>query len=408
MLILHHARILDGTGAPPLEGQSIVIQGGRIAAIGTQVPADCGNHLDLQGCTVIPALIDAHTHFSGSGIPALAGMHGRLASRDYAEAREGYIRYGVLTVRTAGDFAQDMLAFQADSLAGRVRSPRVVACGPVFQAPGGHPGFTVYGADPDILRRACILVDEGMDIEGEVARVAASGASWIKAFYAYINKPAYPAAAPALSPRALARIAMAAERENLPLMVHVDDIDGAILAAELGARSVEHLINNGVEDPRPIGDSEVARLKAAGVTIVPTMFAVRQVDGTLPGAPAVYPALCESVRRLYEAGVPLGVGCDAGIPDVYFGDSLHRELACFVQAGVPPLDALRMATLGNASLLGLAPELGSVAPGKKADLVVLGSDPLENIAHTRDIRMVLQEGHILYDNLEGSICCSSI
>lgn len=408
MLVLKNARILDGTGAPPLEGRCIVVQEGRIAAICDAVPDGSGHVLDLRGMTVIPALCDVHTHFSGSGVPALAGMYGRLASRSYAEAREDYIRHGVLNVRTAGDFAGDMLAFQSDSLAGKLRSPRVYACGPMFQARGGHPCYTVFGSDPEIEQKACIIVDDDTDIEGEVARVAAAGAKWIKAFYAYINKPAYPASAPSLTPRVLARIAMAAERENIPLMVHVDDIDGAILAAELGARSVEHLINNGVEAPRAIGDSEIARLKATGATIVPTMVSVRHADGSLPGAPLVYDALKVSVKRLYDAGVPLGVGCDSGIPNVYFGDSLHGELACFVEAGIPPLEALRLATSGNAGLLGIQQELGTVEPSKKADLVVLGSDPLQKIENTRDIRLVMMEGRILHDQLEESRCCKNI
>jgi imidazolonepropionase-like amidohydrolase len=96
----------------------------------------------------------------------------------------------------------------------------------------------------------------------------------------------------------------------------------------------------------------------------------------------------KAVMKCYNAGIPMAVGCDAGIPFVPFGEAVHDEMACLNDVGIPPLEVITMATSGNAKLLGMDDHIGTIEPGKEADLIVLEKDPLEDIKNTKTIELV--------------------
>ena len=400
MLVFKNSCVIDGTGAAPLTDATVILDGKLIKQVGRAIPVPGGAQvIDLKGKTLLPGFSDAHTHMGGSSILERPGASSRFASYDFAENRENALRWGVTALRSAGDFTPDILEFRDDVNAGKLRSPRIVASGRFFQARGGHPLSTVYSDDPVIAENACVLVDDHTDIEAEVGKLADLGVDWIKAIICDDNKFKYPdTKSPCLSDSQLRRISDAAHGRNLPFMAHVDDIGDLVRAMNAGVDTVEHTINVATSD-HEMTDEVLKLLTGSDVWVVPTLVATKIHDGSIAGAPLVWPALQTAVARMIDAGVRLGVGCDSGIPFVPFGECVHIEMELLTEAGYTPLQAITAATGNNAIMMRTSNIFGTVAPGMAADLVVLGSDPLVDINNSRDIRMVLRDGAVVFDKM---------
>ena len=402
MFAIINARIIDGTKKPPVENGTILVENGVISKVGTGVPLPEGiSVLNAAGKTVIPGLLDAHTHFGGTSGFERPGFGLPVETVDYAEAREGFLRWGVTTVRTCGDVSPEILDFRDAVNEGTFAypSPTVVAVGPWFQKMNGHPAFTVGlaagMAEPDRREKSCILIDEATDIEAEVKRVAQMNVDAIKVFLGHINKTNYPTPVPKLSREELRRVVTAAHENGKTVLCHVDEPSELLEASLCGVDCVEHLMAVGAQET-VLTDEMVEVLLKNHTKVDPTMICMKAWDnGQLKGAEPVYEKLKTAVKKLYDAGVPLYAGCDSGIPFVPFGESLHDEMSCLCEAGIPAAKVLQMATLGNAQLFGLAKKTGSIEAGKAADLVALNADPLENIENTKKIAWVIKDGKIV-------------
>lgn len=400
MIAITHARLIDGTGASRKEDMTVVARDGRIVSIeqgGT--PPEEAIVVNAAGKTLIPGLIDLHTHFSGSSRWTRPGLASSDASIEYAEAREGFLQWGVTTVRTCGDMADDMFAFaRAQREGAALPSPRVVACGPWFQAEGGHPYNTVYKGNEDIREKACIFVGETTDVAFEVERVQAAGADFVKLFLAHIDRTNNGASVPTIDRGQAARIVDAAHARGMKVAVHVDSVGEMVEAARLGADTIEHCVNVGSVNPA-LTDEMVEAVKTSGAAVVPTMVALRPWEEFCGFENSVYPYDLALTRRFYSEGIPLGIGCDSGIPMIAFGESLHDEMANFASAGIDPLDVIRIATRENAEILGLSKDVGTIEAGKCADMVLLSADPLSDIRNTKKISMVIRSGRIVGDSI---------
>jgi imidazolonepropionase-like amidohydrolase len=398
MLVFKNAFLIDGTGGDPVQGAAVAVDGKKIVQVGKDISWPEGAWvIDLQGKPLLPGFSDAHTHIGGSDRLDRPGLTGRFGSYDYAKNREAALNWGVTTVRSAGDFTPEILTYRDAVNRGRIRSPRILASGRMIQANGGHPAFTVFLSDQSVIDNACILLNDNTDIEAEIKKLAEAGVDWIKAFLSDDNKMQYPNTAPRLSNGQLRRIAVAAHQCGKPLMVHVDDIGNLAEALAIGADSVEHAVNVATSD-HEISDEVLTSLTSRDVWVVPSMVATKNHDGSVTGAPLVYPALEKAIRRMVQAGVKIGVGCDSGIPFVPYGECVHTEMELLTAVGLSPLAAITAATGGNAKMFRREDVFGTVEPGQAADLVVLGANPLADIKNTRDIKMVLRDGKVVVDN----------
>ena len=399
MIALINASLIDGTGSPPVAGATVVIQGKRITEAGAGVPIpDGATVIDLKGKTLLPAFSDVHTHFGGTDMLTRPGLGGSDATYDYALNSGSCIDWGVTTVRSAGDFMPDLVSYRSDAAMGGLRAPRILTAGRMFVARGGHPLYTVYSGNEDIRDNACVVCDDSTDIDAEVKKLADAGVDWIKAFLSTINKMDYPNPVPRLPHETLKKISDSAHKYGKPVMIHVETPQDAEEAVDIGADSIEHLIGVGTTNFE-ISDVLLKKLADSSTHVVPTLVGIKAHDGGLAGAQPVYSHLEKAVKKLADAVVKLGVGCDSGIPFVPCGESIHTEMELFVSAGISPLDALCMATSGNAKLLRLDGSLGTIEPGKLADLVVLNANPLEDIRNTRSIALVIKEGSVVVDKM---------
>ena len=399
MLAFINARVIDGTGNPPIESAAVIVNGARIEAVGTDLPIPEGvTVIDLVGRTLLPALSDAHTHFGGADLLSRPGLGGRDITYDYALNSDVNLQWGVTTIRSAGDFMPDIVSYRNDVESNGLHAPRILTAGRMFMAPGGHPLDTVFMHNEAIRDNACILCHDDTDIDAEVKNLADAGVDWIKAFLSTMNKMNYPHPVPRLPHETLKKIVDAAHKYGKPAMLHVENPDDMMEAVELGVDSIEHTIGVGSRSFEMSNDL-LSKLRSSGTYVVPTLSAIKAHDCMPEGAELVCPHLEIAVKRMADAGVCLGVGCDSGIPFLPYGECVHTEMELLVELGLPPLEVLCIATRDNAKLFRLDNTLGTIKAGKLADLVVLDADPLSDIRNTRQICLVIKEGRIAADRM---------
>lgn len=399
MLTFKNAFLINGKNEKPKTDITVIVEGQKITGVGKGCHIPPESHvIDLKGKPLLPGFSDVHSHIGGNFNPSRPGLTGRFDSYDYAENVNSALSWGVTTIRSAGDYTPDILSFRDDVAAGKVNAPRIIASGRMIQAQGGHPAFTVFSGNSDVIANACIQVTDDTDIELEVKKLVDSGVDWIKTFISKVNKIDYPNKVPRLSNKQLQRISDAAHKHGKPLMVHVEDIPDLEEAVKIGADTIEHLINPGTSDHN-VTDNTLKLLTSHNVWLVPTMTVSLNHDGSVQGAPRIYNDLEKAMRQIIDAGVKIGVGCDSGVPFVPYGECVHSELELFTSVGISPLEAITAATGGNARLLRCDDLFGTIEEGMVADMVVLGSNPLDDIKNTRDIKMVIREGRIVVDKL---------
>ena len=342
-----NVRVFDGRQLVP--GGTVVICGGRIGTdpAGAQV-------IDGAGGVLLPGLIDAHVHLDGPGrLAALAG-------------------YGVTTALDMASVPEETAA-----LRGRLGQTDIRSAGIPAIAPG-----SLHSHIPGVGQRGLIAGPD--EAKRFVADRVAEGSDYIKIVVGSPLADHEQATIDAL-------VAVAHEQGKL-VVAHASSVESVAKAQAAGADILTHAPRDGVLDP-----VAVARAVAAGRVVVPTLAMMEAIVNNLAPPDADYAYSRASVAALHEAGVPILAGTDAndspGTPSrVPHGDSLHHELELLVDAGLSPRHALRAATSLPARYFGL-PDRGAIEPGLRADLVLIGDDPLRDIRATRSIRRIWCGGY---------------
>jgi imidazolonepropionase-like amidohydrolase len=398
-LFIRGARIFDGTGAPASVG-NVLIRGERIVAAGPAVrPPRRARVVDARGLTLIPGLHDLHAHLRS---PALDGPD------DLGKAYAGYLLNGITSV---SDFSVsgEMLAPIRNMVAsGAVAAPRL-SLAVRLGVPGGHGTeygwgrfFTLQAATP---RAAHLAMARALPYRPDVVKVFADG-------WRYGRSPSLNS----MDAPTLAAIVEEAHAAGLPVITHTVTLEGARLAAAAGVDALGHGIGDALVD-----DALISLMKARGTAYIPTLVTYepqqdrrfdpaewrrlrpteRAREEALRAAPAPpvpelesrrWTIMRENVRRLKAAGIPIGIGTDAGIGGVYHGTATLREIGWLAKLGFTPAEALRAATAISAGILRKGGDQGRIAPGYRADLVLTGGRPDERIGDVYDVRRVFVAG----------------
>ena len=414
-LVLEHVRVIDGTGAPPREDQSIAIVDGKLAA----QPAAGAERLDLSGRTVMPGLVGMHDHLF---YPMGGGIFGEMG---YSFPRL-YLAAGVTTIRTAGSIEPYTdLEIKHAIDAGKAPGPKIWASGPYLEGPGS------FAVQMHALR-------DPADARAFVNFWADQGATSFKAYNT-------------LSRAELSAAIEAAHKRGLKVTAHLCSI-GFTEAAQLGIDDLEHGLLVDTEffagkkpdqcpNPREAyedlakmspGDPRLAALIAElvkrKVAITSTLAVfdafteegfrraltpavleavsadtrARLLQAHISRNPAVWPALVKLEmafeRAFAQAGGLLIAGCDpTGNGAVLAGYGDWRDVELLVDAGFTPLEALKIHSLNGAIWLGQQDRIGTLSPGKDADLVVVQGDPSKNIADIEKVEIVFKQG-VGYDS----------
>jgi imidazolonepropionase-like amidohydrolase len=407
VLALTNVRLIDGTGHDPIENMTIVIDGNRIKNVGlvTSYP-DNTNVADLRGLTVMPGLIDCHLHLGGLTRDQPGKAIGKVSFidmasffwdyfRNYAHRRRLAIENGVTTIRSAGDHYPHIIRLRDKIAAGKLSGPRIFAPGPTITAPGGHPAGTIYKGNRYIIKNATRQIAEVSSAREEVRRLVEGGVDCIKAIYSDSNPMDITHKVPRLSLDVLEALAEEAHQHNLRLMAHTGNPQETMDAVKAGADSIEHGILPGA-DSTEFEDDLVKMMLDKGTYFVPTLAIAWAYKEAYP---AVFSGLKQTVKILHSAGVNIAAGTDSGTPGVVIGKGLHKELELMVEAGISPMEAITAGTRNAADNLGKANELGTIEPGKLADIIAVSGDPLKDIRDTREIRLVIKDGKILVNRV---------
>lgn len=396
MLVLKNAALINGKAKTPIENQIILIEGNRIADVGEGISyPESAQVMDLKGYTVLPGLIDLHVHCGGivKLVPGEPNFVDMKASNNYQDAREYSIANGVTTLRSCGDFFPDTVIVRDELNAGRLTGPRFFVTGMQFTAPGGHPAYTIMEGDEYVLEHSVQLVDDPVKARAGVRMLLDGGVDYIKAQLSSIDSWNYPRKVPKLSLKVLEAIIDEAHKYSRRVIVHSESPQDAFNAVQRGADSLEHFLVNSA-DSADVPEGLIEMMVKQGTHVVPTMYITKYYADHSPGL-KMYDALKDAIKLLYKAGVNIGTGTDAGAPDIQFGEAVHNDMECMVDAGMSPMDTIIATTGKAAENLGKQNELGTIEKGKLADLIAVDGDPLADINNIRNIRLVLKDGEIL-------------
>jgi imidazolonepropionase-like amidohydrolase len=398
--VVHAGHLLDVDSGRMLADQAVSIEAGKVVSVQpwSADAAKGARVLDWTAWTVVPGLMDMHTHISEPAetadiaaplkiSPAQQAFVGAMNARRTLQA-------GFTTVRDVGVYRGFADIALRDAInAGEIPGPRMFVAGAYITAPGGGgeitglPAGTVVppafrqgvsqGVD-DVRRHVDLILDQGAD----QIKVIATGA--VLANGTEPGKPEFTEA------EIHAAVVEAAKRGKF-VAAHAHGAEGIKRAIRAGVRSIEH--------GSLIDDEGIALLKQHGTWLVADIYDgdyIEEIGTRDHWSPEILRknedttlAQREGFRKAVKTGVHLAFGTDAG---VYPHGQNARQFAYMVRYGMTPLQAIRSATIDAARLLGKQKELGSIAPGKAADLVAVGCDPLHDVDCLRQIRGVIKAG----------------
>ena len=381
-VVLRAARLVDGTGAPPLADAALWLRGGRIAWLGpaAELPAAAAEVATVSTGTVMPGLIDAHVHLVSEAGPDLAAEVARPPAARALVAVDSARRQldaGTTTVRDLGAPAEEAIEVGRAVEAGRLDGPHVVAAGAAVTMTGGHIHY--LGRVADGAEQMVLAVRENLAMGARCIKVVATGGVLTKGIDP--RRPAYAQAE-------LDALVDEAHRHGLPVAAHAIGEGGVAAAARAGVDSVEHGMF--------LDQDTIELLRANGTRLVPTFSAPRRIieggapEWTKARARPAAEAQKTSFAAAVAAGVRIVAGTDAGTPDNHHG-GVAGEIAMMVAAGLGELAAIHAATGAAAELLGLD-ERGTLAVGQAADVLVIDGDPLADIGALAKPAAVYQDG----------------
>lgn len=401
--VITGATLVDGTGRPPVADAAVVIEGDRIRAVGARaavsVPAGA-TVIDGRGRTVMPGLVDLHTHLQG-------GWDGESADMlNFGRYLDALLYSGVTTILDPGNSMPYVTQIRQEIAAGRLRGPTVFCAGPMIDSgdpmwpPLAEP-LTSFGQVPRLVKR-----------------LAANKVDFIKAYAG-------------LSDLHIKALADEGRTEHLRVIADVWERNGSLSLVRTGLYAFAHA-PHAIE----LSDETISEMKNRGMAVISTItvresFAVRRMQDLSfmnqplvkdvipahflaeirdaaaknafdPKAPAIaawtraLDTTKRNVLKLWNAGVLVAAGTDAPYPGVFQGEGLHRELELLVEAGLTPVQAIQAAT-GNAAkfVAGDNADWGTIEAGKRADLVLVTGRPYERIGDTRTIADVVLAGRRL-------------
>ncbi|MGH3913104.1 MAG: amidohydrolase family protein [Pseudonocardiaceae bacterium] len=395
VLALTGATVLVGPGLEPVAGATVLVEDGVITQVGTEVavPPDAQT-IDLAGHTILPGLIDSHIHFAApererGQDPGVLTVPRLVVDwvRAFPAYRRDFLAHGVTSVRSMGDEYPWINDVRRSVAEGEFEGPRFFVAGPLFGTRGGHPVVTI-GVDPE---SGTVRIPESPTQARQMVRELVTGDDPVDLIKVVQERgdPTRLALEP-IDPQILQAIVAEAHSHGVRVFAHwgtFEDLRGVLAA---GVDGLDHLEPRGAGHGWPDGVMET--IIERGITLAPTL-AVTEV--ALPAD--VHSDLRDRLREFHEAGGRVIAGSDTGVPGMFSGAGLIRELELLVDAGLSPQEALIAATSTAAEAL-RADHVGTISPGRAADLLIIEGDPLANITAVRSVQLVLRDGRIVVDN----------
>jgi imidazolonepropionase-like amidohydrolase len=409
-VVIRAGSLIDGTSAQPKRNQVIVIRGNRIVSVGdggsAQILSDA-QVIDLGSATVLPGLIDTHTHtFLQGEDPAQGGYDIQLlkypasfrAARATVSARRA-LDQGFTTLRdleTEGAGYGDVGLKEAIE-GGYIPGPRMFVVTRAISTTGGYP---LEGYAPEIVvPKGAQLIDGPVEARKAAREQLDHGADWLKVYMthrSWVDDKGNLVSQPTLTVEELKAIVDEAHGWRRKVACHAYNGIGLQRALDGGCDSIEHGLD--------ISDQQIAQMVKQGTWYVPTLsvyyydWAPENTDDGRRDRKraAVHGA---SFNKALKAGVKIAFGTDmGGIP---WTDPIAQEFAREVEFGMTPMQAIQTATSRAAELLDMQGKLGVIAPGAWADIVAVNDDPLRNVNALKNVTFVMKDGQVFKSGAAG-------
>ena len=401
--LIHAGRMIDGVSDKVATNQTVVVEGGKITAIedGFRAAAAGDRVIDLRNGTLLPGLFDMHVHLTSeysktSEIDRFKNNEGDAAINGVVFA-ERTLMAGFTTVRDLGDEYRASISLRNAINAGKVPGPRIVAAGKSIATTGGHADPTngwarKFQADPGPAEG---VVNSVEDARKAVRQRYKDGSDTIKiTATGGVLSIAKNGSNPQFTEEEVRAVVQTARDYGFRVAAHAHGAEGIKRAVRGGVDSIEH--------GTFLDDEGIKLMKERGTFYVPTISAgewvYRQAQDpnyfpvlVRPKALAVGPQIQGTFAKAYKAGVKILFGTDTGVSK--HGDNA-REFRLMVEAGMPPMESIRVATSAPAKFLGLDDQVGSIAVGKLGELVGVPGDPLDDITAMERVVFVMKDDKV--------------
>jgi imidazolonepropionase-like amidohydrolase len=400
-IVIRAGRVLDVRTGNYLTDQIIWIEGDRIKAIGkaadisSQVPAGAKT-IDLLNSTILPGLIDCHTHLTYTPYMAgPAGLHISYPRQALIGAHNARVTLeaGFTTVRNVGANGYSDIALRDSIKAGEVIGPRIVASGPALSITGGH-------GDENFLAPQFNFSSDGVadGVDGVTAKVRENikyGADVIKfmATGGVLSEGDNPALAQ-YGPEEMKAIVDTAHGLGRKVAAHAHGALGIKYAVLAGVDSIEH--------GSYMNEEDIQLMKQHGTYLVPTLYlgdwlmenlsTIGLTPNMIEKAKVVLPIARQNIAIAFKSGVKVAFGTDAA---VYPHGLNAREFAVMVKLGLSPLQSIQAATVNAADLLGWSDRIGTLEAGKFADVIAVEGDPIGDVRVLENVRFVMKGGEVI-------------
>lgn len=394
---VHAGKLIDVRTGKVTDNAYVVIEGERILSVGTTVPKNI-TIIDMTGYTLLPGLIDAHGHTLNNPDTQSPGdflmTSAPTATVQGVHNLQVWLDHGFTAVRDACEpySSYPQFALRDGVAKGLITGPRMVAAGSCISLTGGHGDSDYLSADKAPLYSPN-LADTPDDINRVVRRDIKYGADWIKLMATGgVMDPISDYRVEELSEEQMARAVEVAHRAGKKVMAHAEGSEGIKAAVRAGVDSIEH---------GTMLDEEGAELmEQKGTWLVPTLYCFQHdlVTGTSRGRDprsmakgiAIVKAQAPAFKLALQHHLKIAYGVDDSQPEVLSG-----EFDALVRGGMTPLQALQAATINGATLLSLDKDMGTVEPGKFADLVAVPGDPLTDVTTMEHVAWVMKGGTVV-------------
>jgi len=391
------ARLIDVRTGNVMERAVVLIKGDRISDVGSGLAVPAGTKvIDLGDATLLPGLMDMHTHLTGNpdqlGYSSIAISVPRQVLYGAKNARLT-LEAGFTTVRDVGANGFTDIALRDAINAGDIPGPRIAASGPALGITGGHCDDTLHAPEYKVTGEG--VADGSVAVMKKVREVIKYGADLIKfcatgGVLSFRDDPQ----ASQYSLEEMQTLVAEAHRLGRKVAAHAHGVDGIKLAVKAGVDSIEH--------GSYIDAEAVKMMKERGTWLVPTVYLGDWFleNAEKVGVPApliakgkeVLPIARKNITEAFRQGVPVAFGTDAA---VYPHGLNAREFAVYVKLGMTPLQAIQSSTINASRLLGWENRVGTLEKGKFADLIAVGGDPLKDVTELERVQFVMKGGRVV-------------
>ncbi|MGW2812625.1 amidohydrolase family protein [Streptomyces sp. NPDC001415] len=388
-VLITAARVLTGPGGQHVEDGAVLVRAGTITAVGPRsaveaVAPDGVARQDFGDATVLPGLIDCHTHLafdaSSDPVTALQDTDDEALLNGMAERARQLLGTGVTTVRDLGDRNGLALRLRDTIAEGAVPGPRILSAATPVTSPGGHCWF--FGGEVEGADAIRALVRRNVEAGADVIKVMATGGGLTRGGPAIWQNQ--------FSQDELRLVVEEARRAGLPVAVHAHGTAGIEAAVAAGVSTIEHCTWMAEDGGFDLREELVDKIKAAGIHVCTATSPNWRAFADRVGHERAE-QLFTSMRWMAKLGVPMVAGTDAGVTRAVF-DKFVNSLEFYQYLGIPLAKIIDMATVDAARALGIGSETGRLAEGYRADVLVVDGNPLDDLDALRRVSLVMAGG----------------